>query len=59
MGEMRNACRILGRKLEDRRSLWRPWHRWESNIKVDLKEIGSEGVTGFMWLRIESSGTFL
>jgi hypothetical protein len=58
MGEMRNACRILGRKPEER-TLWRPRHRWENNIKMDLKELGSEGMTGFMWLRIESSGGFL
>jgi hypothetical protein len=26
------------------------------NIKVDLKEIGSEGWTGFLWLRIGTGG---
>jgi hypothetical protein len=31
-------------KLEGKRPLGRPWHKWEDNIKVDLKEICWEGV---------------
>jgi hypothetical protein len=27
-------------KLEGKRSLGRPRHRWEDNIKIDLQEIG-------------------
>jgi hypothetical protein len=33
-------------------------HRWEDNIKLDLKKIGIDG-TGFGWLRIRSSGGLL
>jgi hypothetical protein len=44
MGEKRNACRILVGKLEGKRSLGRPRHRWEDNIKVDLREIGWGGM---------------
>jgi hypothetical protein len=27
-----------------KRLLWRPRHRWEDNIQIDVKEIGCEGV---------------
>jgi hypothetical protein len=41
MGDMRNAYRILP---ERRRLLGRPRHRWECNIKMNLKAIGREDV---------------
>jgi hypothetical protein len=44
MGEMRNAYRILVGKHEGKRPLGRPRHRWEDNIKLDLREVGWEGV---------------
>jgi hypothetical protein len=37
--EKRNASRILVRKPEGKRPLGRPRHRWEDNIKIDLKKI--------------------
>jgi hypothetical protein len=40
MGDMRNAYRILAGKSEWKTSLWRPRHRWENNIKMDLKKNG-------------------
>jgi hypothetical protein len=30
-------------KSEGKRTLGRPRHRWESNIKMDLREIGLRG----------------
>jgi hypothetical protein len=36
MGENKNAYRILMGKPEGKR----PRHRWENNIKMDLREIG-------------------
>jgi hypothetical protein len=39
-GEMRNAYKILGRKLEGKRPLGRPRHKWEDNLRTDLREIG-------------------
>jgi len=49
MGEMKNAYKILVRKPEGKRLLRRPRHRWEDNIRTDLKEIGCEGVD---WLHV-------
>ena len=40
MGEGRSAFKILTGKPTGKRPLWRPWHRWEDNIRMDLKEIG-------------------
>jgi hypothetical protein len=40
MGEKRGAYRILVGRPEGRRSLGRPRHRWEDNIKMDLQDVG-------------------
>jgi len=40
MGERRGVYRLLVGKLEGKRPLVRPRHRWEDNIKVDLQEVG-------------------
>jgi hypothetical protein len=39
MGEIRSAHNILVGRPEGRRPLGRPRHRWEDNIKMDLREI--------------------
>jgi hypothetical protein len=39
-GDKGNACRILARSIEGKRPLGRPRHRWENNIKLDLREKG-------------------
>jgi hypothetical protein len=44
MGEMVNAHKFLVGKPEEMRSLRRPVHIWENNIKMDLREIRLEGV---------------
>jgi hypothetical protein len=44
MGEKRNADRVLLRKSKAGRPLKRPRHRWEGNIKMDLKELGWESL---------------
>jgi hypothetical protein len=44
VGEKRNAYRILVRKPEGKRPLARPRCRWEDNIKIDLREIGWDGL---------------
>jgi hypothetical protein len=44
MGETRKACRILVGKPEGKRPLGRPKRRWVANIKIDLREIGWDGI---------------
>jgi hypothetical protein len=59
-GEERNAFRILVVKPEGKRPLERPRRRWVnmSNIKMDLRE-RTVVWTGWIWLRIETSGGLL
>jgi hypothetical protein len=44
MGEMKNAYRILVGKPEGKRQLRRPRHRWEYDIKMDLRDIVLDGM---------------
>jgi hypothetical protein len=44
MGEKRNAYRILVGKPECKTPLGRPRRRWVDNIKMDLREIGWDGM---------------
>jgi hypothetical protein len=41
----------FGWEAEGKRPLGRPRHRWQDNIKMDLREI-LMGQTGFGWLKI-------
>jgi hypothetical protein len=43
-GEKRNAYRILVGKPEGKRPLRRPRRTWVDNIKMDLREIGLNGM---------------
>jgi hypothetical protein len=43
-GEKKNAYRIVVAKPERKRSLGRPRRRWVDSIKMDLREIGCDGV---------------
>ena len=38
-GEGRSTFKIVTRKPTGKRHLGRPKHRWENNIRMDLKEI--------------------
>jgi hypothetical protein len=40
MGERKGAYKALAEKPEGRVPLGRPRHRWEDNIKMDLREVG-------------------
>jgi hypothetical protein len=46
---MRNAYSILVSKHEGKRPLGRPRHRWKYIIRLDLREIGWEGVN---WMHL-------
>jgi hypothetical protein len=43
-GQMRNVYKTLVGKPEGRRPVRRPRHRWENNIKMDLRGICMVGV---------------
>jgi hypothetical protein len=53
MGETRNAYRTLVGKSEKKRPLGRPRRRWVDNIKMDLTEIGWDGVD---WIYLAQDG---
>jgi hypothetical protein len=55
MVEMRNACNIIVGKLEGKRHLGRPGSRWNGNLDQILGKVW----TGFIWLRIGTSGRLL
>jgi len=42
--ERRRVYRVLVGSLEGRRLMGRPRHKWENDIKIDLREIGNNGV---------------
>jgi hypothetical protein len=58
MKEVRNAYKSLVGKPEGKRPLGKSKCRWEGDIKMDLKEVGFEGVV-WIPLRIGSSGRLL
>ena len=43
-GGRRGIYRVMVGKLEGKIPLWRPRHRWEHNIKMDLQEVGCGGM---------------
>jgi len=43
-GKKRDVNRVLVDKSEGQRSLGRPRHRWEDNMKMDLQEVGCRGM---------------
>jgi hypothetical protein len=49
MGETRNAYRVLVGKPEVKRPLGRPRRKWVDNIKIDLGEIGLNGLN---WIEL-------
>jgi hypothetical protein len=53
MGEMRNACSILVGKPEGKRPLGRHRLGWEGNVRMDIGDIGWEGVN---WIHLAQDG---
>jgi len=43
-------------KYEGGKLLERPMDRWNNNVKVYLKEVEVRARTGFVWLRVGTSG---
>ena len=42
--ERRGIYRVLLERPEGKKPIGRPRHRWEDNIKIDLKEVGCGGM---------------
>ena len=60
MREGRGVYRVLVGQPEGRRPLRRPRHRWEDNIRMDLRGMGCGCVwTGWSWLRIRTGSVRL
>jgi hypothetical protein len=49
MGTRKNEFKILVAKPEGKRSLRKPRHRLEDNIRIDLRELGLEDVN---WIHL-------
>ena len=58
MGNTKGAYRVLVEKPEGKKQLGRRRHRWEDNIKMDLKLVG-RAWTGLTWLRTGTSDRLL
>jgi hypothetical protein len=59
MAERRNVYSVLVGKVEEKRPPERSRRRWKDGIKMDLREIGWGGWSGFTWLRIGTVGGLL
>ena len=54
MGEGRAVYRVLVGEPEGMRPLWRPMHKWEDNMKMDLQEVGCGGID---WIEVAQDRT--
>jgi hypothetical protein len=54
MVEGRRVYRVMVGRPEGKRQLERPRHRWEDNIKMDLRDVGNDG-TNWIWLSQDTS----
>jgi hypothetical protein len=54
-----NAYKTLFGKPEGKTPLERPRNSWKDNIRMNLREVGWKLWTGFMSLRIRTSGGLL
>jgi hypothetical protein len=52
--QVRNAYKLLVRQPDGKRLLRRPRYRWEDNIRMDLREMGWEGVD---WINDSEQGS--
>jgi hypothetical protein len=59
MEEERKVYKVLVGKPNGERPLGEPRHRWEDEIRRDLRESGWGGGLGFNWLKIGTGGELL
>jgi len=49
VGERGGIYKVLVGKPEGKSPIWRPRHRWEDNINMDLQEVGCGGMN---WIEL-------
>jgi hypothetical protein len=49
----------LVERCNGRRPVERPIHRWDDNVKMDLKKWNREAWSGLVWLRMGTGGRCL
>jgi hypothetical protein len=54
IGEERGVYRVLVRKPEGKSPLGRPRRRWEDNFRMDLQEVGCQGME---WIGLSQDST--
>jgi hypothetical protein len=59
MGEGRGVYRVLVGRPKGKRPLGRARHRWEDNIKPELREIGIDGANSIRLVQDRSNGGLL
>jgi hypothetical protein len=59
IGEERKVYKVLVGNRKGKRSLGRLRHRWEDEIRMDLREIGCGAWSGSSWVRIGTNGGLL
>jgi hypothetical protein len=59
MRKVRNAYKVVIGKPNGKSPVVRPRCRREDDVKLHLKEFGNEGLTGYIWLKIWTSGRLL
>jgi hypothetical protein len=59
IGDRNGAYKVLVQRPEGKRSLGRPRHRWEANIKWVFKKLDREAWTILICLRIGTGGVLL
>jgi hypothetical protein len=55
-GEGRKVYKVLVAKPEGKKPLERPRRRWKDRIRMDIREIGWEMWSGFVWLILGIGG---
>jgi hypothetical protein len=58
IGEIRNVYRVLVEKPEGKRPLGRPRRGWESNIRMDIREMWWKGVEWIHLAQGSVAGSF-
>jgi hypothetical protein len=59
VGKSSGVCRSLVGKPEGNGPLGRPRRRWDDNIKMDLQEVGYEGMDWINLVRLGTGGGHL